>query len=103
MIKWTPKAKQDLEEIAHHIAENFDSELAYQKIDELIGQVKLILTHNPLAGKLLTSNPLFSQLVLEENSIYYCENPRDGHVYIVYIQARGTRLRHERLNPKDIK
>ena len=103
MIKWTPKVNQDLHRIAHHISDNYDSELAYQKIEDLIIKVKSILTQNRLAGKLVTSNPLFSKLVLNENSIYYCENPKDRFIYIVYVQARGMNFKSERLNLKDIR
>jgi plasmid stabilization system protein ParE len=97
MIKWTPKAVEDLNKILEHIAKKFSEELAASTIDELIDQVELILSHNPLAGSLLESNPLFSKLIVKGNTVYYCENPKDRHIYIVYVQGRHTDFNSKRI------
>jgi len=96
MVKWTSKSEEDLDQIREHIAKNFDVELAIETVNELIDQVESILFTNPLAGPLLESNPLFSKLVIKGNSIYYCENPKDKHLYVVYVQGRNTSLKDER-------
>lgn len=88
MVKWTKKSEDDLDIIGEHIAENFNVELA----------IETILGSNPLAGTILEVNPLFSKLVFEGNSIFYCENPKDRHLYIVYIQPRRAKLKTRRLN-----
>jgi len=93
MVKWTPKSEEDLDKIREHIAENFNVDLAIETVKENIDQVELVLSKNPLAGSLLESNPFFSKLVVQGNSVYYCENPKDHDLYIVYIQARSTDLK----------
>jgi plasmid stabilization system protein ParE len=98
MIRWTPKSEADLDLIIEHIANNFNFELAVQVVYEVIDYVEDTLTKNPLAGKILTSNPLFFKLVYKGNSIYYCENPRNKYLYIVYVQARGQKWVSSRLN-----
>ena len=45
-------------------------------LNEMIDQVDFILSNNPLVGALLESNPFFSKLVVSENFVYSCENPR---------------------------
>jgi plasmid stabilization system protein ParE len=97
MVKWTPKSEEDLDKIREHIAENFNVDLAIETVKENIDQVELVLSKNPLAGSLLESNPFFSKLVVQGNSVYYCENPKDHDLYIVYIQARSTDLKSQRL------
>ncbi len=97
MLKWTPKSVNDLEKIREHIAKNFSVDLAIQTIDDLIDFTERTLNKNPLAGKILESNPLFSKLVFEGNSIFYCENPKDKNLYIVYVRPRGTKLKKERV------
>lgn len=100
MVKWTPKSEQDLEKILDYISENFNVDLAFERINELIDFVESTLKHNPLAGRLLESNPLFSKLVFKGNSIFYCENPKDKHLYIVYVQSRQMRFIADRLEIK---
>jgi plasmid stabilization system protein ParE len=102
MLKWTPKSENDLDEISDHIAKNFNVELAIQTVNEIIDYAEGILNRNPLAGTILESNPFFSKLVYEGNSIYYCENPKDRDLYIVYVRPRGTALKTNRLNFKEI-
>jgi len=97
MVKWTPKSEDDLDQIREHVAHNFNVDLAITIVDEIIDEVDFILSKNPLAGTILESNPLFSKLVVQGNSIYYCENPKDHHLYIVYVQARNTDLQNQRL------
>ena len=96
MIKWTPKSENDLENILIHITKNFDIDLASEIVYGIIDYTEITLTKNPLAGKLLASNPLFAKLVYKGNSIYYCENPIDKNLYIVYVQARKMKFK-----PKD--
>ena len=102
MVKWTPKSEKDLEEILVHISDNFNVDLAIETVNEIIDLTESILTVNPLAGSLLESNPLFSKLVIKGNSIYYCENPKDRYLYIVYVQARNTELKSSRLKTGEI-
>lgn len=92
MVKWTAKSEDDLDQIREHIAHNFNVDLAITIVDEIIDEVEFILSKNPLAGTILESNPLFSKLVVQGNSIYNCENPKDHDLYIVYVQARNTDL-----------
>jgi plasmid stabilization system protein ParE len=102
MVKWTPKSEEDLDHIREHIAENFNVDLAIETVNEIIEDVERILSKNPLAGALLESNPLFSKLVVQGNSVYYCENPKDHDLYIVYVQARSTDLKSQRLTSEEI-
>ena len=102
MVKWTPKSEDDLDQIREHIALNFNVDLAITILDEIIDQVEFILSKNPLTGTILESNPLFSKLVVQGNSIYYCENPKDHDLYIVYVQARNTDLMKQRLTDENI-
>lgn len=90
MVKWTPKSEEDLDQIREHIAQNFNVDLAISSVDEIIDEVDFILSKAPLAGAILETNPLFSKLVVQGNSIYYCENPKDRDLYIVYVQARNS-------------
>ena len=85
------------------IAKNFSVDLAIQTVNEIVNHVEEILSKNPLAGAILESNPFFSKLVYEGNSIFYCENPKDHDLYIVCVQPRGTlSLDSQRLNDKKI-
>jgi plasmid stabilization system protein ParE len=102
MVKWAPKSEEDLDHIRQHVAENFNVDLAIETVNEIIDQVEFILSKNPLAGALLESNPLFSKLVVHDNSVYYCENPKDHDLYIVYVQARSTDLKGQRLKVEEI-
>lgn len=102
MVKWTPKSEEDLDQIREHIAKNFNVDLAIQAASEMIDYVDAVLTQNPLAGAIFEENPLFSKLVFEGNSIFYCENPKDRHLYIVYVQPRGSKFNFNRLDRKDI-
>ena len=102
MLKWTPKSVSDLEEIREHIAKNFNVDLAIQTVNNLVDFVEITLTTNPLAGKILESNPLFSKLVFEGNSIFYCENPRDKNIYVVYVRPRGTNLSRGRISNDEV-
>lgn len=100
-VKWTPKAKLDLLQIAKHITKSYDSKLALEKVSEITNHVQSMLSQNPLAGRLFEANPLFSRIVFAGNSIYYCENPKDKLIYVVYVQPRKTKLTEGRLNHKD--
>lgn len=102
MIKWTPKSELDLDEIREYIAKDFNSTLAIKIVNDLIDFVESTLEQNPLAGAIVESNPLFSHLVFEGNLIFYCENPRDRHLYIVYVQPRKMRLKKNRISSKEI-
>lgn len=102
MIKWTPKSQNDLEEMMSYIGENFSLDLATEFIYGLVDYTESLLSKNPLAGKLLESNPLFSKLIYKENSIYYCENPNDRCLYIVYVQARKMKFNPGRLNEDEV-
>lgn len=101
MVKWTPKSEDDLDQIREHIAKNFNVDLAIKQINEIIDQVETILKLNPLAGMILEGNPFFSKLVIEGNSIFYCENPKDKNLYIVYVQGRNTDMKSQRLTDKE--
>jgi plasmid stabilization system protein ParE len=96
MVKWTPKSEEDLDHIREHIAKNFNVDLAIETVNDIIAQTESILSSNPLAGSVLESNPLFSKLVIQGNSIFYCENPKDKNLYIVYVQGRNMKLSEER-------
>ena len=102
MVKWTPKSESDLMQIRDHIAKNFNVDLAIQIINELINYTENLLSLNPLSGMILESNPLFSKISFEGNAIYYCENPKDKHIYIVYVQPRGTDLKRDRLSESEV-
>ena len=97
MVKWTPKAEQDLDSIREHICQHFDVELAIATVDELVDRIALLLANNPLAGSIVESNPLFSKLSYKGNSVFYCENPLDRHIYIVYVQGRGSLFKAKRI------
>ena len=86
MVKWTPKSEDDLNELRDYIAKNFDVELAIDYTED-------ILTNNPLAGKLLDENPLFSKISFKGNVIYYCEHPVKHDIYIIYVQCRGMQFK----------
>lgn len=102
MVKWTPKSEIDLDEIREYIAKNFNVDLAIQTVNQIVDYVENILSKNPLAGAILESNPFFSKLIFEGNSIFYCENPKDHDLYIVYIQPRGTLLKYARISNQEI-
>lgn len=102
MVKWTPKSEGDLDQIREHIAHNFNVDLAISTVDKIIDEVEFTLSKNPLAGSILETNPLFSKLVVQGNSIYYCENPKDYNLYIVYVQARSINLKNQRLTDEEI-
>ena len=97
-VKWTPKAEQDLDEIREHIARYFNVDLAIEVVDDLIDTVEWMLSDNPLSGTLLESNPFFSKIVYKGNAIFYCENPEDKDLYIVYVQPRKSNYKSRRLN-----
>lgn len=102
MIKWTPKSEKDLENILIYITKNFDIDLATVIVYGMIDYTEITLTKNPLVGRLLASNPFFSKLVHKGNSIYYCENPTDKNLYIVYVQARQMKYKPSRLNDDEL-
>ena len=102
MVKWTPKSEEDLEKILEHISKHFNVDLAYEVVFELIDFIESTLNLNPLAGKLVEANPLFSKLVFKGNSIYYCENPKDKNLYIVYVQPRQMKYKGERLSDEEV-
>lgn len=97
MIKWTPKAESDLENIFEHIAQNFTIDLALSATLEIVNFIESTLSENSLAGSILKSNPLFFKLLFKGNSIYYCENPKDKNIYIVYVQVRKSDYQPSRL------
>ena len=103
MLKWTPKSEDDLDQIREHIAKNFNVDLAIATVIELVDYVERTLCSNPLAGKILESNPLFSKLIYRGNSIFYCENPKDKDLYVVYVRPRGTNIQDDRINDEDVK
>ena len=102
MVKWTPKSEKDLDLISEHIAKNFNVDLAIQTVNNIIDYTDMILSKNPLAGSVLTTNPLFSKLVYEGNTIYYCENPKNQHIYIIYVQHRGSVFNKKRVNRNEV-
>jgi plasmid stabilization system protein ParE len=102
MVKWTPKLEEDLDQIREQIASNFNVNLAINFVNEIIDDVEIILSSNPLAGAILKPNPLFSKLVVQGNSVYYCENPRDRDLYVAYVQGRNTNFKSQRLSDKEI-
>ena len=61
-----------------------------------------LLESNQLAGSIVENNPFFSKLIFKGNSIFYCENPIDKNIYIVYVQPRGTSVKKERLSPEEV-
>ena len=97
-VRWTKKAEEDLDEIREYIAKNFTVDLAIEVVSEIVNDVEDILTDNPLYGTLLESNPLFSKIINRGNIIYYCENPEDRLLYVVYIQARKKLTQNSRIN-----
>jgi len=102
MLKWTPKSEDDLNQIREHIAKNFSVDLAIQTVNDLVDYVERTLCSNPLAGKILESNPLFSKLVYKGNLIFYCENPKDKDLYVVYVRPRGTDLQGDRIDDEEV-
>ncbi len=102
MVKWTPKSEQDLGEILEHISTNFTVELAITTVHQIIDHVETTLTKNPLAGLILESNPLFNKLIFKGNSIYYCENPKDKNIFIVYVQPRKTDIQPDRISNDEV-
>jgi len=92
IVKWTTQSEQDLDELREYIAGNFNVDLAIQTANELINTVEKMLIDNPLCGQLLESNPLFSKLIYKGNVIYYCENPKDKSIYMIYLHARKKRI-----------
>ena len=102
MLKWTPKSEGDLEQIREHIAKNCSVDLAIKSVNELVDYVERALRSNPLAGKILESNPLFSKLIYKGNSIFYCENPKDHDLYVVYVRPRGTNLQNNRIDDEEV-
>lgn len=102
MLKWTPKSENDLDYIREHIAKNFNVDLAIQTVNDLVNYAEDILSSNPLMGTILESNPLFSKLIFKGNSIFYCENPKDKDLYVVYIRPRGTDFLKERVNNNEV-
>lgn len=102
MVKWTPKSEDDLSLIQEHIFKNFNPDLAIKVVLNITNYTNNILSKNPLAGTLVESNPFFSKLVYEGNSIYYCHNPRDNHLYVVYIRARGQAFDESRLSNDEV-
>ena len=102
MLKWTIRSEDDLDGIREYITKNFNVDLAISTVAELIDYTESVLTKNPLAGSVLASNPLFSQLVFKGNSIYYCENPKDKDLYVVYVQAIRTKILIERINTQEV-
>lgn len=85
MVKWTPKSEEDLDEIREHISKNFSVDLAIQNVYAIIDYVDATLTNNPLAGAVFESNPLFSKLIYEGKTIFYCENPKDHNIFIIEV------------------
>jgi plasmid stabilization system protein ParE len=102
MVKWTPKSEVDLDQIREHIAKNFSADLAIKFVNQLIDYVEKTLVLNPLAGKILDSNPLFSKIVYKGNSIFYCENPKDKDLYVVYVRPRRTDLKDDRIGDEEV-
>ncbi len=102
MLNWTPKSVDDLSLIREQIAENFTVELAIEVVDGLIDYVENILNSNPLAGSILETNPLFFKISCKGNSIYYCENPKDKDLYVVYVRPRGTDFLEDRVNTIEV-
>jgi len=102
MLKWTPKSENDLDQIREHISKNFSVDLAIDTVIDLVEHVERTLYSNPLAGKILESNPLFSKLVYKGNSIFYCENPKDKNLYVVYVRPRGTDVQGGRLSDEEV-
>jgi plasmid stabilization system protein ParE len=102
MVKWTPKSESDLEEILEHISVNFTIDLAIEVVEEIINYTETTLTLNPLAGAIFEANPIFYKIILKGNTIYYCENSKDKYLYIVYVHARQTDLKLNRLNQNEV-
>lgn len=102
MVKWTPKSEKDLEDILEYVSENFNVDQAMDVVFGIVDFTESTLNSNPLAGKLLESNPLFSKLVYEGNSIFYCTNPKDSDLYIVYVQGRRTKLKSGRISSDEV-
>jgi plasmid stabilization system protein ParE len=102
MLKWTPKSEEDLDIIREHIANNSSVDLAIKTVNELVDFAERTLHLNPLTGQVFESNPLFSELVYKGNSIFYCENPKDKNLYIVYIRPRGTDVQHVRIGDDEV-
>ena len=102
MVKWTPKSELDLDEIREYIAKNFNVDLAITTANDLIAYTEDLLSSNQLAGSIVEKNPFFSKLVFKGNSIFYCENPIDKNIYIVYVQARGTSEKKVRLSREEV-
>jgi plasmid stabilization system protein ParE len=102
MVKWTPKSENDLGEILEHISTNFTINLAISTVEEIIDHVEVTLSKNPLAGSILESNPLFYKLIFKGNSIFYCENPKDKNIYIVYVLPRKTDFQLDRITDDEV-
>jgi len=96
-VKWTAKSEKDLDSLRDYLAKNFNIELAIDLVNELVQTTETMLKNNPLSGSLVETNPLFSRIIYKGNAIYYCENPTDKNLYIVYIQLRKTQHHKARL------
>ena len=97
LVKWTPKAEQDLDGIREYIAKNFGVGRAIDVINTLVDFVESTLAENPLSGKLVETNPFFAKLIYKKNTVYYCENPKDSCLYVVYVQVRKSSAEPARL------
>jgi len=96
-VRWTPKSEQDLDEIREYIAQNFSVDLAISIVEDLVLSLESMLSENPTCGALLESNPLFSKVIINGNSVYYCENPKNKILYIVYVQPRKVEYDSSRI------
>ena len=99
IVKWTTQSEHDLDRLREYIAGNFTVKVAIKTVDELVIAVEKMLSDNPLCGQLLESNPFFSKIIYKGNVIYYCENPKDKAIYIVYLHSCKTDLIEDRISP----
>jgi len=97
MVKWTPKSEDDLDDLREYIAKNFGVKLAIEIANNLVDYTENLLSVNPLYGRLFEQNRLFSMIIYQGNAIYYCENPKDKIIYIIYVKCRGMEFDNERL------
>jgi plasmid stabilization system protein ParE len=86
-VIWAEQAKQDLERIFDHIAENFSIELALEKTTLIFDEIES-LSGFPRKGSISDFFNEMRELVVEGNTVYYRNNEAD--IVIASIRPRRT-------------
>ena len=86
-VVWADQAKEDLERIFDHIAENFSIELAIQRTELIISEVDG-LSRFPRKGSISLRFNEIRELIVESNTVYYRVN--DADIVVASIRPRRT-------------